>query len=41
VRTRWSAEVGGSIVTVLATAAVLFGWRLDPSLGYDQPLATL
>jgi hypothetical protein len=40
VRSRWPAEVGGSLVAVLATAAVLFGWLLDPWLGHDQPLAT-
>jgi hypothetical protein len=41
VRSRWSAEVGGSIVAVLETAAVLFRWLLDPWQGYDQPFATL
>ena len=41
VQSRGSAEAAGYRVAVLETAAVLFGWLLDPWLDYDQPLATL
>jgi hypothetical protein len=41
VRSRRSAEAGGYLVAVLATAAALFRWLLAPWLGDDQPPATL
>src|SRR5438552_1814920 len=42
VRSRWTAEAGGYLVAVAATAAmVLLRWLLDPVVGDFLPLATL